>query len=519
VQTGGGRPGASEAGVADRRVAWRLALLFFLLFALFHRGHFSGTDEVGLFQVTASLYSHGSLAVPDFVHTAEGTDGRRYSHFSVGVSALALPFYAVGRLASALLPEGAQAALAGPRLPGERGPSGGRVEVFAVGLYAPSGTALLVALFFLFQRRLGVSRGTAVACAALFGASSYVAIHATFFLRHVSECLCIVGALYFYLAWKQDGRQRDLWLGSILAAAIPVVRLPASIAGPILGGYLGWCLFERSGRRFDPVVLHSALPAVLVPLALGLGLSALSDYLRWGVPWNLHQLGTASAGSTPLHVSLYGALLSPGMSVFVYSPLLLLTPWTFPQLWRRQRAEAVTFAAMCLCFLLVFSSFIGWTGLWSAPGPRYQLIATPLLLLPLGLWLDAMPGRRRWGAALCLAAVGLLVQLALMSVVWGGLVDFMAWKQVTPKWSFLLVPEQSPPYGALRYLASERMLPDLWLLRLARGWPGQPPAPAAALAVFGVWCALLAAASASLWRALQDARAQVSPPATRQPPA
>jgi hypothetical protein len=381
--------------VADRRIARRLGIVFFLLFALFHRGHFSGTDELGLYQVTASMYSHGSLAVPDFVHTAEGVDGRRYSHFSVGQSALAVPFYALGRLASALLPEPARAALAGPHLSLDLAAGGGRVEIFAVGLYAPAAAALLVALFFAFERRLGVSTGTAVACAALFGATSYVATHATFFLRHVSECLCIVGALYFYLAWKQDGRTRDLWLGSAIAAALPLVRLPASIAGPALAGYLGWCLYQRSGHRLDAALLKRALPAILVPLGVGLALSAASDQARWGVPWNVNQLGTASAGSTPLYKSLYGALLSPGMSVFVYSPLLLLTPWTFPLLWRRYRAEAVAFAAICLGFLIVFSSFIGWTGLWSAPGPRYQLISTPLLLLPLGLWLEADVSRRR----------------------------------------------------------------------------------------------------------------------------
>ena len=89
----------AQTRAGDRRVAVRLALAFLLLFALFQRGHFSGTDELGLFQMTRSLYVYGSLAVPPFVHTAGGLDGRRYSHFSVGQSALAVPFYALGSLA------------------------------------------------------------------------------------------------------------------------------------------------------------------------------------------------------------------------------------------------------------------------------------------------------------------------------------------------------------------------------------------------------------------------------------
>lgn len=57
--------------------------------------------------------------------------------------------------------------------------------------------------------------------------------------------------------------------------------------------------------------------------------------------------------------------------------------------------------------------------------------------------------------------------------------------------------------GALRYLADDRLLPDLWLLRLARGWPEHPGAPGAALAIFGAWAALASAAGVSLWRALR----------------
>ncbi|MDJ0849608.1 MAG: phospholipid carrier-dependent glycosyltransferase [Myxococcota bacterium] len=485
---------------AERRIAVRLGLVFFLFFALFHRGHFSGTDELGLYHMTRSLYEHGSLAVPDFVHTAEGVDGRRYSHFSVGHSALAVPFYALGSLASRGLPPAAREALAGPAR--ELAAGGGSVEVFFVLLYPPAAGAALVALFFLFERRLGVSRRVAILCAAFFGASTYVATHATFFLRHVPECLTIVGALYCYFAWRQEGHGAALWLGSILASATLLVRLPASIAAPALGGYLAWCLYERSGRRWDAAVLTRALPAIVLPLGVALALSAASDWVRWGVPWNVNQLGTATAGSAPLARSLRGALLSPGMSIFVYSPLLVLAPLAYPTLWRRHRAEAVTFAALCLTFLLVFSSFIGWTGLYSAPGPRYQLIATPLLLLPLGLWLEERRSKAWWGAVALLAALGLFVQGVLMSVIWAELVDQMGWKAYAPRWEFLFVAADSPVAGAARYVFASPLPLDTWLLRLARGWPDHPPAPGTALAILSVWALLLAAAITSLARAL-----------------
>ena len=272
-----------------------MGLACFLFFAAFHHGHFRGSDEVGLLQVTRSLHDGATLAVPRFVHTGLGADGRTYSHFSTGQSVLAIPFFALGRLAEALLPESVVRALAGPELLVRKRSAGGRVETFAVGLYGAVAGAILVAFFFLFERALGISLRTAALCALLFGATTYVATQSTFFLRHVSESATILGALYFFFVWKEGGRQQSLWFGSALASLTLLVRFPAAVAGPALAGYVAWCLWVRGGRRLDPRVLRGALPAIAVPLVAALALSGYGDFLKWGVPWNVHQFRTAAS--------------------------------------------------------------------------------------------------------------------------------------------------------------------------------------------------------------------------------
>lgn len=478
----------------------------FLFFALFHHGHFRGSDEVGLLQVTRSLHDGPTLAVPRIVHTGEGADGRFYSHFSVGQSVLALPFVAAGRVAASLLPEGAVRAMEGPDVRIRALRFGGSIDIFAAGFYAPVVGALLVAVFFLFQRRLGVTRSTALVCALLFGGTTFVACQSTFFLRHTSETLCLLTALYFLHAYKREGRRRDLALGAAVAALTFVVRLPAAVGGFAIAGYLIWCLYVRGGRRFDPQVLRGALVPVLVPLLVALAISAGGDLLKWGVPWNIHQLRTASSQATPLLVSLPAALVSPGMSVFVYSPLLLLAPWCVPVMWRLHRAETLAFAALALSFLVAFSSFTGWTGLWSSPGPRYQVVGVALFLLPLGLWLDAADGRasrrRRWIAVAGLGGMGLVLQLALMSVRWGSVIDEFGLKEFRPKFSFLFDPAFSPALLYLRLFFRGGHL-DLWLWQLARGSEAAPPAPDAAAALLCVWVLLMLGSALGLLRALR----------------
>jgi hypothetical protein len=458
---------------------------------------------VGLLQTARSLHDGPTLAVPRIIHTGEGADGRFYSHFSLGQSALTVPFIAAGRGAAALLPEGAVRAIQGPDLRTRALRFGGSVDIFAAGFYAPAVGALLVALFFLFQRRLGVRRGTALVCALLFGSTTYVACQSTFFLRHTSETLCLVAGLYFFFAYRQEGRRRQLVLGATIASLAFLVRLPAAVGGPAIGGYLIWCLWVRGGRRFDSALIRPALLAVLVPLFVALAISAGGDYLKWGTLWNIHQLRTASSQATPILVSLPAALVSPGMSVFVYSPLLLLAPWCLPNLWRRHRAETVAILGLSLSFLVAFSSFTGWTGLWSSPGPRYQLISVALLLLPLGLWLDEATGsasrRRRWIAVGGLAGAGLLVQIALMTVRWGSVIEVFGLRKFQPKFSFLFDPGYSPALLYLRLFFRGGHV-DLWLWQLAHGVEGIAPAPVAAAALFAGWALLLLASAAWLVR-------------------
>jgi hypothetical protein len=453
-----------------------------------------------------SLHDGPTLAVPRILHTGEGADGRFYSHFSLGQSALAVPFVAAGRVAAAVLPEGAVRAMEGPDVRTRVLRFGGSIDIFAAGFYPPVVGALLVALFFLFQRRLGVTRGSALVCALLFGSTTYVACQSTFFLRHTSETLCLVAGLYFFFAYQQEGRRRSLALGAAIASLAFLVRLPAAVGGPVIGGYLIWCLRVRGGGRFDPRVIRAALLPILAPLFVAIAISAGGDYLKWGVFWNIHQLRTASSQATPILVSLPAALVSPGMSVFVYSPLLLLAPWCIPVLWRRQRAETVAFIGLSLSFLVAFSSFTGWTGLWSSPGPRYQLISVALFLLPLGLWLDgakeSASRRRRWTAVGVLAGAGLVLQLALMTVRWGSVIDVFGLREFQPKFSFLFDPAYSPALLFLRLFFRGGHL-DLWLWQLAQGAPGVAPAPAAAAALLAGWALLLLASVGWLVRAFR----------------
>lgn len=458
----------------DQRLAALLFITFLLVYAFLYHGHFSGSDEEGIFLTARAIYETGDLALPQGKHVYPGRDRRGYSIFAAGQALLAVPFYAAGSLAVEVLPASWQRVLAGPVM----AIGGASVERFAVGLYAPTASALLVAIFFLFERQLGVSRRSAIAASALLGATTYVAIMSVFFLRHTTEALLALASLYCFHRFRKGASLFALALGCLLASAVVVVRIPAALVGPGLAGYLVYVLRERSraeGASWRARALAAAGLPTLAMAAVHFGV----QYWKWGT-WISSPM-TGQAFATPLWTGLTGLLLSPGCSIFAYSPLLLLIPWTLPGFWRAARAECVAVLAVCLTFLFVVAKYEYWTGLWSAPGPRYLFLATPLLMLPLGGWLDGPRSRIALASVGALAFVGAAVQLSLAAVQWGVVIATMGYTAYAPHMSFVFVPELSPILGGARLLLEGRI--DSWLWGLFWGWPGLEGEPGAALFV------------------------------------
>lgn len=478
--------GGSESGTRrrERRIAAWLGLAAFLAYLPFFHGHFTGTDETGVYLTARALYETGSFEVHEGAHRFAGRDGRTYAHFAPGLPLLAVPLYALGDLAAHTLP-GAWLARVNPR-PEEPGRIDTLVTppVFAVALYAPLASAVLVALFFLFQIRLGASPRSAILASALLGATSYVATHSVYFLRHTSEAITILAAFLALFDYRQQGRLRDLVLGSLLASLTLLVAVPALVGLLPIALYALFLLSPRlskaplAGRA--RLLVCASLPALVV-LAAHVAL----NHQLWGTFLDSPMLAQRGSFSTPLVVGLRGFLLSPGCSIFVYSPLLLLLPWTLPPFWRTHRAECAVAVAIALCLLVFCARFELWPGLWSAPGPRYLFVVTPVLLLPLGCWLDLPRSKAKhlllWGVA----GLGFGVQLLLVLARWTEVIRGMGYQKavLASGFDFLFVPEQSPVLGSWHALRAGHV--DAWLYGLARGSELSAGAPLAAAILLG----------------------------------
>ncbi|HKA15783.1 MAG TPA: hypothetical protein VKH41_12245, partial [Myxococcota bacterium] len=475
---------ASPRSRSDRRAAAWLAAVAALAYLPFDHCHFSATDETGVFDPALALYTRGTLAVEPGMHIFAGHDGRSYSHFAIGQTILALPFIAVADAVSrAVGAERLRAAIGRD----DEGYLDTRENppIFFTSAYAPIASGALVAIFFLFERGLGASRRAALCAAALLGASTYVATHSVYFLQHTTEAISILSGFGALFAWRRTGRIAWLAAGSLLASSVVIVRLPAAVSGPALAGYLAWTLRERAREPGFPAA--RALAAIALPAAAVGAVHVAVNYAKWGT-WIFSPM---TAQSFLLHGSLVkglvGLLLSPGAGLFAYSPLLVLLPLWVPDFWRAHRAEAVAIFAIAASFLYVCGRFVFWHGLWSAPGPRYLFALTPLLLLPLGPWLDTPRPRWQRAIAATLAVLGCAAQIALVTAHWRHTVERMGYEQelTTASQPFLFDPLRAPIAGHVRSLLAGDV--DAWWWTLWTGVPGRAPQRALAVALLLAW--------------------------------
>src|SRR5262249_52332265 len=143
--------------------------------------------------------------------------------------------------------------------------------------------------------------------------------------------------------------------------------------------------------------------APLVPFVF---MMLLYNWVRWGALLNFgYDTKGATTGERTLW-GLWGLLFSPGKSVLLYSPPLLLSLWALPRLSHGMSSLLWLLVATVGPVLLLNAGLLYWSGDY-AWGPRYLVFAVPALLVPGALVIeDALARAPGWRRRAALAGVG-----------------------------------------------------------------------------------------------------------------
>lgn len=396
-----------------------LALAFTAFYAATTRGRLAFGDDLVYYQVTESIVGRGAIDVPPRPprrgpgQTVPGAAGRFYSKYGLGLSLVAIPAYALGRLAD----DGRQ------RLAvtfDESGRARSGIRIFVTGLTNAVLGGLAVAALFWLALELGYGIASAAAVAAALGGATFFAHYATTFLSEPLSALLLTTAVTAALrtaARLAAGEARAAtWTTAIGAAAAGlaiVTRVAHAPAIAAIGLWLGLRLLAPPGSFRGRGSRRLALRLLaLWGCGVAAGGVAIAAYnaVRFGNPLETGYGRDAVRFTTPLLDGLGGLLVSPGRGVLWYAPPLLLAIPGWWLLARRRPAAAALLATVCLAVLVVSATFYMWWG-GGSWGPRFLVPILPLALVPAAELKLRRAGFARWlrpAAALVLAA-GVLV--------------------------------------------------------------------------------------------------------------
>jgi hypothetical protein len=412
-----------------------LFLFFQALYALTSSGNaFRVPDEFEVYFQIEHLVDAGDISVPQTlaIRTPVVRDGRTGSEPILfgEIGRGGRPYAPYGPLAAALALPHHLAARAIARLAGVERVAlpAGLAWVFLVGGLTMTATATAAALAVAGFHRAALTLGTPARAACtlsiLLGGATVLWPYGTSFYSEAWQAAAFTWAAAFLLEARRaagpderpsaSGPARLVALAALLLAVAGLTKVTSLIFAP---GFVVAALLDRS------------LPTrtrVEAAVALGLGITLAAAIHVW---WNTYRFGRPFdfgyewgdmipqlpprqflAGDVPRGLAVL--LLSPGKSIVLWAPVLLLAGARMKCFWRRERGAALGLAFSATVGLIFFAAYLFPEGGY-AHGPRNLVPLVPLLLLP-----AAGPDSGRWpraAIAVC-AAVGITMAVLATSV-------------------------------------------------------------------------------------------------------
>ena len=119
-----------------------------------------------------------------------------------------------------------------------------------------------------------------------------------------------------------------------------------------------------------------------------------------------------------LFIGLQGLLFSPGKSIFVYAPLVLLSLFFFKKFSREYKKEAIYVLMLTIAWFLLHGRLGSWYGAWGW-GPRHLLPIIPILFLPFAVKIEYVLARISLKiSTILLASFGFILNLASIISSW-----------------------------------------------------------------------------------------------------
>ncbi|MGC9326897.1 MAG: phospholipid carrier-dependent glycosyltransferase [Candidatus Hinthialibacter sp.] len=356
--------------------------------------HFlTSPDEELNLRTTLSLLQGRGGAIPSLEGFASktGKNGHEYAQYGLGLPLAALPWCALGVQLDPTPGAQEQNSLSRYFTPeASTEPAGteflrGWMTIFTMIL-----TSLTVVLVWGIAQRLGLSLRNSLLISFLLAFGCYAWPHGRTFFTEPLSAFCLLAAFGCFLKSRESARGNG-WIlcAGIFWAYAVLTRLDSLITAPAAAWLL--CAGE-SGKPWRLEINLKKIAVFSFPWIVVLSVILAYNYARFG---SMAATGYEDQPEkirflTPLLVGLHGFLFTPGRSLFLYSPPLILALFGAGALWRSDRVLAGGVFLLIAGYLGVMSKWQNWAGGYDW-GPRHIYQITPFLALLAAAWMGKRP--------------------------------------------------------------------------------------------------------------------------------
>ncbi|MBZ0315760.1 MAG: hypothetical protein K8L91_05015 [Anaerolineae bacterium] len=395
-----------------------IGLFFFSAYTFSIGTPFYSSDGQVMYETARSIALQYSLAIPpsDLPQTIIGYDGRTYSKYDPGLPLLSAPMV----LAADELGKATQS---------------NRYALAAIAVQLIPAAAMSISLagvFYIASRLCSLPRSLLVTFAGGFCTLTWPYARLYFGEAVLAGCLTLAVAPLIHQISTRSILLSSWAIGfAILTRASAIIYLPA----------LAYLIWQNTPRRRLHLSLFGFGPLLAI-IAL-----AIHNYLRFH---DLMATGYEGESFRLLPVDgIVGLLFSPGKSIFLYSPPLILSLILWPKLRRKNPPLAWALIIIAGTALIFYGAWWAWHGGW-VWGPRFLVPLVPLWCLPLGM----LPRHRIWASLmLVMCVLGVIVQI------------LGAFTYVTPHYAKVFGdnnPDDETRYAMVHYSPAHSPLVGAW---------------------------------------------------------
>jgi hypothetical protein len=351
------------------KIYWSVFIFFWTLFALSNSG---ADNSEGLFhyRVALQIIKHGQLGfdTPQDGVFQLAPNGRIYAGHEIGNTILMLPTALLNVFLENFLSRFVSQKIIE------------KVQQFILSFQAGVYSALTATIFFA-TLRLGFSK----LIRPSFIATIFLSL-TTFFWTYTRNLfdgvLCttlLTSSFFLLLRYRQTNRLLFLISCFLCLGLAFITRISMILA--IIATFIYLVSLYRSSLARRLWELSLAI-FTLIPFFIW---QSWYNYLRTGIFYKSPVQTAVYAENNALDgnilLGLAGLLISPGKSLFIYAPLLILSVILFKKFYQEHKKEAIYVLTLTLLWFLLHAKLRSWYGAWGW-GPRHFTSILPFMFLP-----------------------------------------------------------------------------------------------------------------------------------------